>query len=234
MTFYFRWSLTIFTALALAILVSLGIWQLQRLDWKRDLVATVESRLDAEPIPYETALARQRAGEDMTYMPVTVTGRFDHGREVYVYGMVDGRPGWNVFTPLETGEGAIAVNRGLVPDERQDPATRPQGQVTGEVTVTGLFRTPQGDGGIAGMVSPAPDPAARQYFIRDPRNFGFETGYYIDSSGAENAAPAQWPRGGQTRIEFSNRHLEYAWTWFGLAAALLAVYLAFSIRRRAH
>ena len=71
--------------------------------------------------------------------------------------------------------------------------------------------------------------------MRDPQVFAEAFGIatlpvWIDSNGLEN--PAAWPKGGTTRLEFNNRHLEYALTWFGLAATLLVVFLAFSLKGR--
>ena len=241
MTFRFKPVLTLFTLAALAILVSLGTWQLQRLEWKRDLIQSVETRLDREPIAYAEARERQAAGEDMTYMPVAVSGTWLHDQERHVFGAYEGEPGWNVFTPLRvTASGQEAprhvwVNRGFVPDRLKEAATRPEGQVERPVTVTGLFRLPEEPSGVAGMVSAPSNPEKNQWYVRDPRLFGGVTnagadgGYYIDSFGTEN--DADWPRGGTTRVTFTNRHLGYAWTWFGLAATLLAIFVVFSLKR---
>lgn len=255
MTFRFKPVLTLFTLASLGILIALGTWQLQRLDWKRDLIQSVETRLDRQPVAYGLVRDRQASGEGMTYMPVTISGTYLHDQERHVFGTYEGEPGWNVFTPLQvTAPGTavaarhIWVNRGFVPDRLKDPASRAAGQVEGTVTVTGLFRMPEEPAGVAGMVSAPADPGANQWYVRDPRLFGevaivnedgettgtmlsedADTGYYIDSFGAEN--PADWPRGGTTRVTFTNRHLEYAWTWFGLAGALLAVYIMAALKR---
>ncbi|NHK26565.1 SURF1 family protein [Parvularcula flava] len=255
MAFRFKPVLTVFALVGLAILISLGTWQLQRLEWKRDLIQTVETRLDQQPIPYGIARDRQALGESMTYTPVTISGTYLHEEERHVFGTYEGEPGWNVFTPLQvTAPGAavaprhIWVNRGFVPDRLKDAESRIEGQVEGTVTVTGLFRMPEEPAGVAGMVSAPSNPESNQWYVRDPRLFGavpiidedgevtgtilYEdggTGTYIDSFGAENTA--NWPRGGTTRVTFTNRHLEYAWTWFGLAATLLAMFVLFSMKR---
>ena len=240
--FRFRPILTIFTLIALAILISLGTWQLQRRAWKLDLIAKTEARLADTPIPLASALEMAKRGIDMEYAPVTISGEYVHAAEAPVAGIYGGAPGFYVFTPLKTlsvapiwGEGNVVyVNRGFVPTEKQAPSTREQGRVSGDVAVVGLLRAAETPGGLVAALRPADVPAENRWYTRDPRLFaewsGFATGpYYIDSSGAET--PGEWPKGGVTRVEFNNRHLEYALTWYGLAAALIGVYVAFSLRR---
>lgn len=234
MTFHFRPILTIFAALGMAALIALGAWQLQRLDWKRDLIARIEARLDSPPVAFAAALDRARAGEDMEYAPVFLEGEYAHGLEARVFGLYGGEAGAYVFTPLESEAGAVYVNRGFVPQALRASETRPESLVSDPVRVEGLFRAPEHPSGLQRLLRPEPR-GEDLWFVRDPALFAAAQGvdapaYYIDSSGAEN--PAAWPKGGTTRIEFPNRHLEYALTWFGLAGALTAVYLAFSFRRR--
>ncbi len=118
MAFQFRPVLSIAALAGVAVLVSLGAWQLRRLEWKRDLIERVEMRADAAPIPFDDAMRRHapELGEDMSYAPVRARGRFRHDLEVHVFGTLDGAPGYYVFTPLERENmRAIYVNRGFVP-----------------------------------------------------------------------------------------------------------------------
>jgi surfeit locus 1 family protein len=129
-------------------------------------------------------------------------------------------------------DGAIVViNRGFVPIELRDPATRAAGQVAGEVTVTGLVRAPE----RRGWFVPENEPAQNRWFLRDPAAIAAAHGlarvapFYVDADGTEN--PGGWPRGGQTRLALPNNHLQYALTWFGLALTLVGVFAAWSLRR---
>lgn len=232
MKLVFHPILTVSTLLAFAILVSLGLWQLQRLEWKRDLVASVEARLAAAPVPLEEALARAAAGENLDYRPVIVAGVYRHDLEAHVFGTLEGAPGYYVFTPLiARPDNIVFVNRGFVPQGAQpDARSDPDAQVT----VVGLFRRAETPAGLQKLFRPKDQPGDNLFFVRDPRKFAAQRGieappFYVDSNGAENAG--RWPRGGTTRVEFENRHLEYAFTWFGLAAVLVAVLVAFSLRR---
>ncbi len=225
--FKFRPVLTIFILLAMAALVSLGNWQMRRLEWKRDLVAKVEARLGAGPIAFDEAVRRAEAGEDMEYTPVTAAGVLEDDKHVRVFGSNQGRPGAFYFAPLRrNGAPDLFVNLGFAP---QDVAPALE---AGDVT--GLFRYPEIPGPPSSwFVSAAPD-ANGFWILRDPALFAADQGveassYYID----QFAVPGRpWPKGGTTRLEFNNRHLEYALTWYGLALTLLGVALAFSLQRR--
>ncbi|MEQ1929419.1 MAG: SURF1 family cytochrome oxidase biogenesis protein [Parvularculaceae bacterium] len=221
----------------LTVLCALGIWQLRRLEWKRDLIAKVVERLAAEPIPFDEAAARADAGEDMEYQPVRLGGAYRHDLAAHVFGTLNGAPGYYAFAPLSAPSRSsgsrrfVYVNRGFVPQSvRQTGGTDP----AGEIIVVGLFREAETPTGLASVLQPKDQLKDNLYFVRDPRVLARQVGikapaYYIDSNGLEHAG--DWPKGGTTRVEFSNRHLGYALTWFGLAASLLVVFAAYSLRK---
>ena len=232
MRFRFRPALTAASLAALALLCALGTWQLQRLQWKNALVAKTQARLSSAPIALSEALARASAGEDMEYQPVVADGMFRHEQAARVFSAHEGRPGVLIFTPLETDGGLIYVNRGFVPQDLAGAAV--EEGTAARVRVEGLFRNAERKKGFERTFAAKDQPSDNLYFLRDPRVFASAAGsdappFYIDSF-ARNGE-AEWPKGGLTRVEFANRHLEYALTWFGLAGALAGVYLAFSFRR---
>lgn len=240
MIFRARPGLIVATSIALVILCSLGIWQLQRLEWKTALIAQITERLAADPIAFDDALARAKAGENMEYQPVFLSGVYAHDLESAVFGTYDGAPGVYVFTPLDApapatgGRRFVYVNRGFEPQKVRGEAQRREGDVASEVRVEGLWRRAERRSGFEKWLAPKDQPQDNLYFIRDPAVLAARHSievppFYIDSFGRENAAP--WPKGGTTRVDIPNRHFEYALTWFGLAAALLGVFLVFSIRR---
>jgi surfeit locus 1 family protein len=234
MKFRFRPALTAAALPVFAVLVALGVWQLQRLSWKRDLVARLEARLAEAPIPLDLALARARAGEDVDYQPVRARGTYLHGLSVRVFGTLDGVPGAYIFTPLERerGKPVVLVNRGFAPQSLA-PDDLAKGEAAGEVEIVGLLRAPEKTARLFAFLAPEDQPEDALFFRRDPAAIAAAKAidappWYVDGSGREN--PAAWPRGGVTRVEFPNRHLEYALTWFGLAAALVGVFFAYSRR----
>lgn len=210
-------------------LVALGAWQLQRLAWKQDLIARVEARAHGEPVSLDEAVRRIERDGEIEYQRVRAEGSYLHDRERHLYTVVDGRPGWRIVTPLETPGGAIVmVERGFVPDGLKEASSRAAGLVEGRVAVTGLARAP----GKANAFTPESDPDGNRWFWRDLEGMaasalgagrrGRVVPFFIEAEASE--VPGGWPRGGVTRIDFPNRHLEYAITWFGLALALLGVY----------
>ncbi|MFG1464344.1 SURF1 family protein [Xanthobacter sp. DSM 24535] len=225
---------------ALVVLLGLGTWQMERLSWKNALVAQVESRAAQPPhavLPLSQWPAVSREMDE--YQPVRATGRFDHSKETLIYTVLSEPkgpykgPGFQVLTPLILADGsAILVNRGFIPEERRAPSSRAQGQVEGPVTVTGLLRMPEEPSWFV----PANDPARNAWYRRDPLEIGAARGlakvapFTIDADGTPN--PGGLPQGGETRLAFPNRHLEYALTWYGLAVTLVGVYIAFVISRR--
>ncbi len=245
--FRFRPGLAAATLIALAILIGLGSWQLQRRAWKEGLIAQLETRAAAAPITFDAALARADAGEAMEYARVYLDGAYDPAREAHVFGVRDGVSGVYVFTPLRrAGAPDVYVNRGFVaggatnvpPLEKGGPGgdhphIRPLVETpAGPVRVAGILRAPQRLTATENLVAAKDQPEDNLYFARDPARFAGAAGaapFYVESDGAES--PGAGPAPALSRADFPNRHLEYALTWFGLAAALLGVFAAASIRR---
>jgi surfeit locus 1 family protein len=227
------------TAIALAILLGLGTWQVERLFWKEALIARVTARMDAPPIPAPPPAEWAKLDlADLQYQPVTVTGRFDNAREVHVVQALTepkgrlGGFGFMVMTPLTTAEGwTVYVNRGFVPGDHKDPTTRAGGQLEGETTVIGLVRAPYDRAWFA----PADNIGKNEWFSRDPALYAKAAGIdggkvapYIVDARFDPALPGGMPQGGETVVEFPNNHLQYAVTWYGLAAALVGVFAVFA------
>jgi surfeit locus 1 family protein len=223
--------LTAFSAAALALLIGLGLWQMQRLEWKQGLIAQIEARTHAEPVTLKEAVARARAGEDVSYLRVRVEGRFDNGKERYLYAVSDGPPGWHVITPLETPEGeAVLVDRGFVPNAFKEPSSRAQGEINDALAVTGLARTPD----TQGLFIPDNEPAENRWFWRDlgamsksmfPEGAPDIAPFILEAERSD--IPGGWPLGGQTRLDLPNNHLQYALTWFLLALCLVVIYVIY-------
>ena len=222
---------TAFSAASLALLIGLGVWQLQRLEWKQGLIAQIEARAQAEPVTLKEALTRARSGEDVSYLRVRVEGRFDNGKERYLYAVSDGTPGWHVITPLATHDGAVVlVDRGFVPNAFKEPSARAQGEISDDVAVTGLARNPDSQGRFI----PDNEPAENRWFWRDlgamsksmfPAGAPDVAPFILEAE--QSNIPGGWPLGGQTRLDLPNNHLQYALTWFLLALCLVVIYVIY-------
>jgi surfeit locus 1 family protein len=227
---------------ACIILTGLGVWQVHRLAWKEKLIADVTARVVAVPTPAPgpDAWATLNLG-DAEYEPVSVRGVFQNDREIHVtYALTSpngkyGGFGAMVMTPFVTDAGWIVyVNRGFVPEANIDPATRAGGQIAGHTTVAGLLRAPAD----RAWFMPGDDAAKNVWTSRDPKLYAAAEGFaadkiapYIIDARFDPALPNGLPQGGETVVSFPNNHLGYALTWFGLAAGLAIVYLAFAVGR---
>jgi surfeit locus 1 family protein len=218
--------------LALAVLLALGTWQLERRAWKHQLIATLTGRLAAPsaPLPARGAWNRLDAVET-EFHRVAFTGEFQHDQEALVFTSgsalrsdVSG-PGYWVFTPARLpGGGVVVVNRGFVPEGRQDASTRPEGELRGTIEIVGAIRWPE----PRGIFTPADNPGQNLWFVRDhlsmaaAKNWGSVAPFFIDQEAPP--APGGLPRAGRIAPNLPDNHLQYALTWYGLAAVLVAVF----------
>lgn len=188
-------------------LLGLGTWQVQRRAWKLDLIARVDARVHATPVP-----APATAGTDDAYRRVRATGYYLPGRETFVQASTVRGPGFWAMTPLRRDDGSILlINRGYVPTRA---ALSP---IPGAVTVTGLLRLDEPRGGFLRNNAPADE----RWYSRDVgaiakrRSLSPALPYFVDADASDTRAGA--PVGGLTVIHFPNSHLAYAVTWYILA-----------------
>jgi surfeit locus 1 family protein len=213
----------VMTVIALPILIGLGVWQLQRLEWKTGLLDRLRAAIAA-------GVSRPAAAQDFAeFELVEVSGVFDHARERYVFTSRNAQAGYLVFTPLRPSGCAVEtcevwVNRGFVTAEKRDPAVRPTGQIEGEVRVRGMARRPEANTWFA----PSPDAARNIWFATS-----FLSAPYIEADATPN--PGGWPRGRDAKSFLSsipNNHAAYAFTWFSLAVILAITFGAYVHSRR--
>ena len=203
-----------------AILVALGFWQLQRLDWKQGQIAAIEARIAAPPLPLPEAPTE--ATDE--YRPVRLTGR-PTGQELHV--LVSGTAagtGYRVISRVETAAGRrIMVDQGLLPLEAK---AAPPATAMAEMTGTLLWPDDRTSS------TPEPDRAANIWFARDVAAMAEALGtepLLVVLGRAEPADPRLTPLP-VSGANIRNEHLGYAITWFGLALAWLGM-TALLIRR---
>jgi surfeit locus 1 family protein len=218
---------SLLTAVMVAVLVGLGTWQLQRLEWKTDLIADLQARTSAEPISLSQALADP---EEARFRPVRVTGRWLHDRTLNLVARTyRGEPGLHAVTPLRLSDGrTLLVDRGWVPLSEADPDRRRDGMPEGIVTLVGLARLPGWHG--SDFARPENAPAANEWLWIDPEAMAAAAGIEdvvqdLYLAARDDQHPGRYPIGGRTRVDLPNNHLQYAITWFVLAAAALVVFV---------
>jgi surfeit locus 1 family protein len=219
----FSFGLIAFAAFAAVCAVgfaALGLWQVERLAWKNSLVAAVEARSTAAPLDLNEADWGEIDPEASEYQRVSVSGRFE-GEDTLSQALTVHGGGFWVMTPLALDDGrAVLVNRGFVTSEERDAGIpRPDGALV----VTGLLRRSEPDGGFLR----SNDPTAGRWYSRDIAEIGAARGlgnlapFFVDADASGEA----YPIGGLTVLTFSNNHLLYALTWFGLTLlSLFALY----------
>lgn len=211
----------------LVILLALGTWQLQRLEWKEQLIEERTAQLSAPPVELPRDVAD---GRKLDFRRVEASGTFRHDlAQAFGFTAHRGEPGHHLLTPLLRADGtAVLVDRGWVPTDWRSPSD----ETRERATVTGIARYRADD--EPGRLTPDNEPAAGQWYWYDmaalERALGLELLPVVVEAAAEAGAEAP-PIGGQTRVELPNNHLQYAITWYGLAAALLGVYVAYGLRR---
>jgi surfeit locus 1 family protein len=223
----FFW-LTVVTVPALLVLVGLGTWQLARLQWKNDLISSFETRMKAPEIAVpavETGL------DEVEFRRLALTGRFLHEKEIFLTGRTyEGNAGFHVVTPFELADGRIIlINRGWVSEEYRNPSKRAFSQHEGVTTVTGMLRRPA----QKGYFVPENEPENGFWFTLVPSQINAHlglgsaaiSGFYADA--LRTSAVITLPIAAKTELNLRNAHLSYALTWYGIAMALIGVYLAF-------
>lgn len=228
-------GLTIAVAVSLIILLGLGAWQLQRLAWKHGVLARVAALQAAPAQSGSAALERMGAGADLDFTrvrlecPGLATAPF-----LELFSVREGAAGSRLISACRVAGGryrSVLVDRGFVVDT---VSARPPVNVSDQrpVEIVGVLRRPE----PGNLFSPANDPEANRWYIRDvpamaralqadaPAPFVLmaET---PSNPGWSALVPAPLP------ADIPNRHLEYALTWFGLAAALVGVYAAMLWRK---
>jgi surfeit locus 1 family protein len=217
------------------VLIGLGTWQLERKAWKEGLIAALAERTSAEPmrLPAADRWSGLSPGSD-EFRRVTFPATIASGGEALVYAAgssvrtdITG-PGYWVFAPAELAGGAVVVvNRGFLPEGQQDPKTHMP--PAGSVDLIGALRWPE----PRGWFVPNDDPARNLWFARDPlamaqaKGWGKVAPFYVE---LENST-GSLPRAGRLTPTLRNEHLQYALTWYGLAA-VLAVMFALWLRSR--
>eukprot|EP00092_Neocalanus_flemingeri_P003753 GFUD01004038.1.p1 GENE.GFUD01004038.1~~GFUD01004038.1.p1 ORF type:complete len:292 (-),score=54.34 GFUD01004038.1:26-901(-) len=222
----------------------LGVWQYNRRSWKISTIAELQQKVTkAEPVSFDLDEA-----VGVEYQKVQVTGSFDNSQEVLIgpRSYIDGsggsgaggiisfgsgvgdRVGYHVVTPfVVSGTGdRILVNRGWVPHTRLQQEQRPQGQISGLTTITGILRIKEE---TSSMVPPN-KVETNKWHSRDLEALSTKLStrpVFVDLDLESSRAAAHYggPIGGQTRISLRNDHVQYMLTWFGMSAVTTLLWL---------
>lgn len=210
--------------------VGLGVWQMERRAWKRDILDRIAVNQATAPMTLGELLRGDPLRHE--YGRVKLAGTFLHDKEFYLAARsLKNKVGLQVVTPVRTDDGEVVLyDRGWIPQEKKDPAARVQGQAAGRADLVGIVRRNQ----ERRQFAPENVPERNVWFHVDVPLMRRMAGgrpdpkldsFFLEADSAAN--PGGLPIGGQTRLDIPNDHLQYAITWFGIALAMLGVYLAY-------
>lgn len=215
--------------------VALGVWQVQRLQWKLALIERVTQRIQAPPVAAPPAAQWPTVNAaGFEYQAVRLQGQWLADKTVLTQASTVLGAGYWVLTPLQQADGTqVLVNRGFVPDKQRAqwlaPNTNAATQPAPPVVVEGLLRMSEPGGGFLRRN----DPAQQRWHSRDvaaiaqAQQLPRAAPFFVDAGipRLQNGATAELPptatdtrpQPGLTVVRFANNHLVYALTWFGLA-----------------
>jgi surfeit locus 1 family protein len=225
-TFTIRPIPTLVMLLILALLVGLGCWQVQRLHWKENLLADIGARMQEEEIDIGLSSMPNDDISQLDYHPAQATGVLQNAHEIFLIAVSKkGEGGYHVLTPMQMEDGRmLLVDRGWIPYDDKDPATRAASQFKKPVTIHGILRLAQ----PRRWPQLENNPAAGEWYRYDFAAMADAMGvkqllpFALEADDMPN--PDRFPVGGQTRVDLPNNHFVYALTWFGLAFVLLVIY----------
>ncbi|MEM7747059.1 MAG: SURF1 family protein [Pseudomonadota bacterium] len=245
---------TLFSVAALVVLINLGTWQWQRKTWKEGLIAQLAQSSKARPQSLAD-MKLDRQVDELRFRRVRLSGTFaDAGQsieEVHLWTPDQGGTSWRVISPFRLEQPVkyrgvprdwVLVIRGLVAKDDKSPTRRESGQVTGRQEIVGRLRFAE-----TNWATPSPNTETNEWYALDlngmlkalqargingsqSRSFAANAlPFFVEAE--EAFAPPPAPQPDLKSVYLSNRHLEYAVTWWGLALTLIGVYIAFARAR---
>lgn len=220
---------TIFTFVAFATLITLGTWQIERLNYKNAMVESVNERIKLPPISLPSMIDDV---EKFRHRKIKLEGIFLHDKEIHLFTgpkVMKGKPGYNILTPfkLDNGE-TVLVDRGWVISTKKEAETRPETLIGGHVSLTGMIHR----GETPGYFTPDNDTVKNLWFWIDIATISSSSGIklqnlYVRALKKKDATKNDVPIAGEATIALRNDHLQYAITWYSLAIILLVIYFIY-------
>ena len=208
----YKFLFSIFVFFFISVFLSLGSWQIIRLNWKLELINQIESSL--KDIPVNLSNSKHK-----NYLRIKTRGSIDFEKQIYLYNLNEkGKPGFEVINPLKVGNNNYLLNRGWIPFNKKEDETI---NVIDENYINGVLRKQI----KPNMFKPENDLSENYWFTLDRDDIFKFTGknfspYVIYLSGNN-----EFPKPKSITANISNNHKKYALTWFSLAISILLIYL---------
>jgi surfeit locus 1 family protein len=205
---------SVFVYFIILTLLSLGFWQIYRLNWKLELIEQIENSLKNDPVELTSI-------EKKNYLRIKTSGEIDFDKQIYLYNLNDaGKPGFEVINPIKIGDENYLMNRGWIPFEKKDlPEINlvDQNQIVGTLMLQTKPST----------FKPENDIEKNYWFTLNREDISKFTGRNFSEYVIYLNGDYKIPKPRVITAKISNNHKKYAITWFSMAISILLIYLYF-------
>ena len=205
---------SVFVYFIILTLLSLGFWQIYRLNWKLELIEQIENSLKNDPVEFTSV-------EKKNYLRIKTSGDIDFDKQIYLYNLNDaGKPGFEVINPIKIGDENYLMNRGWIPFEKKDlPELNlvDQNQIVGTLMLQTKPST----------FKPENDIEKNYWFTLNREDISKFTGRNFSQYVIYLNGDYKIPKPRVITAKISNNHKKYAITWFSMAISILLIYLYF-------
>ena len=209
-----KFLFTVFVSFFIIVLLSLGTWQLIRLNWKIELINQIKSSLKDEPINlFDTS--------QKNYLRIKTKGSINYERQIYLYNLNEkGEPGFEVVSPLTANNENYLLNRGWIPFDKKNNKIINK---VDESNIIGILKKQT----KANMFKPKNDISSNYWFTLNREDIFKFTGKKFSPYIIYLSNKNELPKPKLITANISNNHKKYAITWFSLAISILLIYLYF-------
>ncbi|MDC3165278.1 SURF1 family protein [Candidatus Pelagibacter sp.] len=205
---------SVFVYFIILTLLSLGFWQIYRLNWKLELIEQIENSLKKDPVELSNI-------EKKNYLRIKTTGDIDFDKQIYLYNLNDaGKPGFEVVNPIKVGDENYLVNRGWIPFEKKD---LPEINLVDRNQIVGTLMLQT----KPSTFKPENDIEKNYWFTLDRDDILKFTGRNFSEYVIYLNGDYKIPKPRVINAKISNNHKKYAITWFSMAISILLIYLYF-------
>ena len=209
-----KFLFSVFVYFIILVLISLGSWQLYRLDWKLNLISEINNSLKNDPVELSKSNKKN-------YLRITTSGTVDFDKQIYLYNLNDsGKPGFEVINPILIGNENYLINRGWIPFDKKDKA---EINVLDTNSIIGTLKTQS----KANSFKPNNDIEKNYWFTLNRDDIFSYTGKNFSKYIIYLNGDYKTPKPKVITANISNNHKKYAITWFSMAISILLIYLYF-------
>ena len=209
-----KFLFSVFVYFIILTLISLGFWQIYRLNWKLELIEQIENSLKNDPVELSNI-------EKKNYLRIKTSGNIDFDKQIYLYNLNDaGKPGFEVINPIKIGDENYLVNRGWIPFEKKD---LPEINLVDQNLIVGTLMLQT----KPSTFKPENDIEKNYWFTLDREDILKFTGRNFSDYVIYLNGDYKIPKPRVITAKISNNHKKYAITWFSMAISILLIYLYF-------